>query len=226
VVDVTPGGTVDAGTLTFSGTCGTYNSQSISWKRDGTQVAVDVITPRVFPATGQGIGSDLFNAPLSADKMAWSPVNDQILYRNWIISGDSGIYLTTQGGGSGTWLVNDGGALWVTPAWLPDGSGFVYTLDNHLYEFALSSSQAITLATFYNEFVDHPSVSPDGQYVVFERQTTGITPIQYNLWIMNRSNPVEMWPLTSDGQSTNPDWSRVDPKETQHFYLPIVLRNR
>jgi hypothetical protein len=72
----------------------------------------------------------------------------------------------------------------------------------------------ITLATFYNEFVDNPSVSPDGQYVVFERRTTGIAPIQYDLWIVNRSNPVEMWPLTSDGQSMNPDWSRVNPGET------------
>jgi hypothetical protein len=137
-------------------------------------------------------------------------VNDQILYRNWIIGGDSGIYLTTAGGGTGTWLVNDGGATWVKPAWLPDGSGFVYTLDNYLYEYTLSNSQAITLATFYNEYVDNPSVSPDGNYIVFERQSIK-APIQYNLWVLNRRNPVEIWPLTNDGKSSNPDWSRTAP---------------
>jgi len=207
VFDVQAGQTVDAGTLDFTGQCGAYNSESISWKRDGSQVGVDVITPKEFAAAGEALGSDLFSAPLTADELAWSPVNDQILYRNWIISGDSGIYLTTEGGGTGTWLVNDGGAVWVTPAWLPDGSGFVYTLDNYIYEYTISSGQVITLSNFHNELVDNPSLSPDGQYVVFERQTTGVTPIQYDLWILNRSDPVEMWKLTDDGKSQNPDWS-------------------
>jgi hypothetical protein len=70
VVDVTPGQTEDAGTLTFSGNCGTYNSNSLSWKRDGSEIGVDVITPRKFLASGQAFGTDLFNAPLTADELA------------------------------------------------------------------------------------------------------------------------------------------------------------
>jgi hypothetical protein len=164
----------------------------------------------MFQATGETLGRELFSAPLTADELAWSPVDDQILYRNWTVGGDGGIYLTTVGGVAGNRLVNDGGALWVTPAWLPDGSGFVYTLDNYIYEYNLSSSQIIALAVFYNEYVANPSPSPDGNYVVFERQTTQ-APLQYDLWIINRANPAEMWPLTEDGKSRDPDWSRQNP---------------
>jgi TolB protein len=224
VVDVTPGGTVDAGTLQFSGTCGTYDSSAITWKRDGSALGVDVITPRTFAASGQAIGTDLFSAPLTADKPAWSPVDDRILYRNWIVSGDSGIYLTTAGGATGTWLVNDGGALWVTPAWLPDGSGFVYTVDRQIRQHLFSGNQDTLLAEFYNEYVDNPSVSPDGQYVVFERQSTG-TPTQYDVWVIKRSQPTEMWALTEDGRSYNPDWSRQNPPTQHTLYLPALLRN-
>ncbi len=219
VIDVQPDQTVDAGTLQFNGECGTYNSESISWKGDGSEIGVDIITPKTFPVTGEGIGSDLFNAPLTADELAWSPVDDRILYRNWVISGNRGIYLTTAGGGTGTWLVNEGNALYVTPAWLPDGSGFVFTLDNYIYEYDLSSSQVITLAQFFNEYVYNPSVSPDGNYVVFERGTIQ-APIQYDIWILNRSQPVEMWALTNDGKSQNPDWSRSDVPATPVNQVP------
>jgi hypothetical protein len=108
----------------------------------------------------------------------------------------------------------------VTPAWLPDGSGFVYTVDNYLYQYTLSGNQVKTLAVFYNEFVANPSPSPtDGNYIVFERQTIQ-APIQYDLWIVNRTNPVEMWPLTEDGKSRDPDWSRQTPPSLS---CPVAL---
>jgi len=223
VVDVAPGQTANAGTLTFDGHCGTYDSRSISWRRDGSAIGVDVITPRRFLASGQAIGTDLFTAPLTADQPAWSPVDDRLLYRNWLIGGGGGIFLTSAGGGAGTRLVDDGGALWVTPTWLPDGSGFVYTQDDTLNEYMLSSGQSTTLTQFYNEYVFSPSVSPDGQYVVFERQTTG-TPTQHDLWILNRGRPTEMLALTQDGRNSNPDWSLQEPATAYRIYVPYAYR--
>jgi len=221
VVDVQPGQTVNNVDLSFSGTCGTYNSDSISWKRDGTEVGVDVITPRKFAAAGQAIGTDLFSSPTLADELAWSPVDTQILYRSHTFDfATSGIYLTTEGGGAGTRLINEHNALWATPAWLPDASGFVFSLDHYLYEYTLASSQVITLAYFYNDYVFNPSVSPDGNYVVFEWQT-GAT-LAHDLWILDRRNPVEMWALTSDGQSSNPDWSRQNPPSASCTGLTAV----
>jgi hypothetical protein len=211
VVDAEPGKTVDAGTMTFNGTCGTYSSDSISWKGDGTQVAADVITPRKFLATGQAIGSDLFNAPLTANEVAWSPVNDQILYfSSTANTGTDGIYLTTVGGAAGTYLVQTGSALWVTPAWLPDGSGFVYTADHELRQHILNSSTDTLLASFGSEYVFNPSVSPDGKYIVFEWQTSAVPNLR-DLWIVDRANPVQLWQLTDDGHSSDPDWSRKEP---------------
>jgi hypothetical protein len=220
VSDVLAGQEVDVGTLTFQGNCYDYNSKSIAWQRDGSNVGFFVgSAPKKVPATGAALGTDLFDiGTVSAEDLAWSPAQaneNELLYRRSTFDTNSGFYLTTVGGGVGALKASDrlafGAAVYATQAWLPDGSGFVYTLDNYLYEYTLASSRIITLATFYNEYVDNPSVSPDGNYVVFERMTTGISPIQYDLWVLNRSNPVEMWPLTTDGRSFNPDWSRVAP---------------
>ncbi len=209
VVDVDPGGMVDAGTLTFNGTCGKYYCQSLSWRRDGSQIGVHVVNARVFRAAGQAIGTELFDAPALVSELAWSPVDDRILYRcQTFDAATRGIYLTTAGGDAGVPLAPDEGAIWVTPAWLPDGSGFVYTLDHRLLHYDLSNGQITPLAEFHNELVANPSPSPDGKCVVFERRTTG-TPTQRDLWIVNRHNPVEIWSLTDDGRSSNPDWSRV-----------------
>jgi hypothetical protein len=220
IVDVTPGQTVDAGTLTFNPAgCYTYDVRSISWKRDGSQVGFFVSSfPKKVPAAGQVLGTDLFDSgAVPAGKLAWSPNNDQILYRRQTFDSSSGIYMTTAGGSTGTKLADDTvgavTALYVTPAWLPDGSGFVYTLDSEIHQYTLASSQDTVLAQFYNEYVDNPSVSPDGKYVVFERISTK-APLQYNLWVMNRSNPAEMWPVTENGRSRNPDWSRQNPSST------------
>lgn len=211
VVQVVPGQTVDVGTLSFNpATCSKFESEGITWKRDGAELAVDVITPRRFQAAGQAIGTELFSGPSTANLPAWSPVNDQVLYHYFSFDvGARGIYLTTAGGGTGTRLVNDEGAVWVGLAWLPDGSGFVYTLNSKLYHYHLATNASTLIADFYNENVSNPSVSPDGRYVVFQWQTG--TANVHDLWILDRLKPVERWRLTNNGRSINPDWSRQSP---------------
>lgn len=222
IVPMIAGQTVDVGTLSFNpATCGTFESRDITWKRDGAEIAVDVITPRRFLASGQAIGSNLFNGPLTANLPAWSPVNDQVLYHYFSLEpATRGIYLTTAGGGTGTRLVNDEGAIWVGLAWLPDGTGFVYTLDHKLYHYHLATNSSTLIADFYNEYISNPSVSPDGRYVVLQWQT-GNTQL-HDMWIVDRNNPVEMWQLTSDGKSTNPDWSRQNPQLPPDCPAPLT----
>ena len=211
VIDVQAGQTINAGTLSFDGTCGAYDSESISWKRNGAQIAVDVLTPRKFASVGEAIGTALFSGAAFADKVAWSPVDNRVLYRNNIADNSfSGIYMTSDNGDAGTRVVASGGALWLTPAWLPDGSGFVYTSDHEMRQFLFAGSQDTPLAYFYNDFVFNPSVSPDGRYVVFEWQESFTGGNYHNLWVLDRSKPTQMWSLTSDNRSTNPDWSRVN----------------
>ena len=97
VFTVSPGNTVDIGTLAFNGTCGSYNSTAITWKRDGSELGVDVITPHKFAATGEAIGTDLFNAPTLAGKPTWSPLNDTDLLYVGGIGNTKGIFETTVG---------------------------------------------------------------------------------------------------------------------------------
>ena len=209
VVDVDPGETADAGVLTFNGNCGEYYCQGITWRHDGSHLGVHVISPKRFLATGEAIGADLFDAPLTACGLAWSPVDDRILYRNQSFDPmTAGICLTSAGGDAGIRLVPEEGAVWVSMAWLPDGSGFVYALDSKLSYYDLTTSQTVLVAEFHNEFITNLSLSPDGNHIVFERQTTG-TPVRYDLWLADLGNPEKMWPLTSDGRSTSPDWSRA-----------------
>lgn len=229
VVDVVAGQTVDAGTLQFNGQCGTYDSKSITWKRDGSLLGVDVIGPRQFDAAGQALGTDLFSNALFADNLAWSPTDDRILYRKWVVSGsDNGIYMTTAGGSSGTWLVQENAySLYVTPAWLPDGSGFVVSADNALYyyDFSNPASPLSTILDFGSggDYILNPSVSPDGNYVVFERYMAAT--VQSNLWIVERTKPTNLYALTTNGRSANPSWSRVDPPSYKYLYLPYVGKN-
>ncbi len=222
VVAPLAGQTVDVGTLSFNpATCSTYESEGITWKRDGAELAVDVITPRRFQASGQAIGSELFSGPSTANLPAWSPVNDQVLYHYFSFDvGTRGIYLTTAGGGTGARLVNDEGAVWVGMAWLPDGSGFVYTLDHKMYLYNLATNTSTLIADFYNEFISNPSVSPDGRYVVFEWQTG--TANLHDLWILDRLNPTERWRLTTNGKGMNPDWSRQNPAPPPTCTTPLT----
>lgn len=204
-VRVTPGQVTDAGTIIFSGTCGAYNSNHITWKRDGQEIGVDVIAPRRFAAAGETIGRDLFSASLTADKPAWSPIDDSVLYYD-AISSARGIYRTTAGGGAGTRIISMGGAFSVDMSWLPDGSGFVYTWDNELRQFLFAGNQDRLLVQLFHEYADSPSVSGDGAYVVFERRSLGA---HSDLWVVQRARPNQLWALTSNGKSSRPDWSRT-----------------
>jgi uncharacterized repeat protein (TIGR02543 family) len=206
-VSVVPGAVVDVGTISFGGACGVYNSNHISWKGDGTELGVDVITPRRFLAGGQAIGTDLFNASLTADRPAWSPMDDSLLYFE-SGTGARGIYRTFVGKDAGERLKSTGTAFNVSMSWLPDGSGFVYAMDDELRQFLFQGGQDTLLIQLYNEWVYSPSLSGDGAYVVFERRNRENAGIS-DIWVLQRSRPNQLWALTGDGKSTQPDWARA-----------------
>ncbi|MEI2421282.1 hypothetical protein V6O07_13495, partial [Arthrospira platensis SPKY2] len=86
---------------------------------------------------------------------------------------------------------------------MPDGSGFLYVENGNLFYSSMQGTNIRQLTFFVNEFVHQPSVSPDGNYVVFERQSGEFK----LLWLMEWDNPTNMWPLA---QGRLPDWSRVN----------------
>lgn len=212
VVDVVAGQTVDVGTLTFNGFCNRYDAAQMAWSHDGSRLGALIgTTSHQFNATGEAIGRDLYSSSDSfASDLAWSPTTNEILTTRLINGTTYQIFRAQADGSSGTQIAIDNQNDHAAPAWLPDASGFVFTYGSPGFaigHFDLGSQQATVLAQFANEIISNLSVSPTGRYIVFERRLGNST----DLWILDRTNPHLLWPLTEDGQSRNPDWSRVDP---------------
>ncbi len=208
VFTLLPGQTTDVGTLQFNGSCFHPEVTDVTWKRDGSEVgAIFEIMGYKFDADGQVAGSSLFTSNAVADDLAWSPVDDSILYVD--VVSKHGLYRTYSGGGTGDLLITSGVISPEDPCWLPDGSGFVYVMNNHIYEYSMSSATSQVVKFFYNEIISHPGVSPDGNYISFTRGNS----INNNtdLWILNHTNLTEMWAVTTNGRASYASWSLVDP---------------
>lgn len=219
-------GVVDLGTVHFFatnciGSIVDYHPYNLSWKRDGSEIGFDILGLWKISAGAvnefQISKLEPDGGPLSSN-MAWSPVDDRYLY----IDLTGGLALINrinlaEEGGETKPLVEREGSYDVTPAWLPDGSGFVYVgqpryadFDDAIYQYNLASGQAERLTFFKDLLIDGVSVSPDGRHVVFELADEISDPKRNDLWIMDRLNPAEIWPITSSGNCSTPDWSRKD----------------
>ncbi|NCC31585.1 MAG: hypothetical protein EOM24_06100 [Chloroflexia bacterium] len=236
-VDVLPGQTIDVGTITFNGYCNKYNVSNLTWKSDGSTIAGVMLNgSRRFQRSGESIGRDLFTTPdrLPYD-LAWSPVSDQILSTRQTQGLSDGIFLGTAGGDPGSQIMIDNQSTQQNPAWLPGGNGFIFTYNNNtIGRYDISTQQGSSIVTFFNETIDSLTVSPDGNYAAFERRNAQG---QADVWVMRLNPPNLMWPLTNDGVSRHPDWSRVNPGNEpsptptpipgvrdQKVYLPDVKR--
>ncbi len=243
IVDVQAGQTVDVGTLTFNGYCNRYDAAQIAWSPDGSRLGALVgTTSHQFNAAGEAIGRNLYNSGDSfAVDLAWSPITNEILTTRLVNGTSNQIFRAQADGSSGAQINIDNQHEHANPVWLPDGSGFLFTYGMPAFalgHYDFATQQATGLGQFANETISNLSVSPDGRYVVFERQLGTAT----DLWILDRNNPHLLWPLTEDGQSRNPHWSRAessnppgstptprptstrDPRQTEHVHLPIVVR--
>ncbi len=165
----------------------------------------------------------LWDLSLIAEAPAWSPKEDVFLYRKILPSEQTGIYLAEVGGtGDGERLagINYVGESVNDPAWLPDGSGFIYLRNEataqkfnnsgmDLYHYDFKSNTHTSLTYNMNEILGNPSVSPDGKYIVFERVIDNGE--QQELWVVDRANTARQWPLKQGDKFSVPDWSRVEP---------------
>lgn len=185
----------------------------------------------------------------------WAPVAskaDQFLYYvevNFLVDGVDGIYLaSTASTGGGTKVVSSSSFNFNSTErvydlkWLPDGSGFLFTMgyvyvntddpdpvctgtcaDVFEYDFA---SQAVTQVTrLGDDTARGMSISPDGQYVAFERVTEDpINP---------RNNSSAIWVVQRNGSglrlladnAASPAWGRTATLAPQSkVYLPLGIR--
>ena len=123
---------------------------------------------------------------------------------------DPNIYRATEGGDTrGDKLVGgDPTDLLLEVQWLPDGSGFLFSMSTgsaaNLYRYSFATKTVTQLTRFENEFLRGFSVAPDGGSVVFERAA------QFNdrnpdLWVMQLDGR-DMRPLVKNG--SGPSWGR------------------
>jgi hypothetical protein len=237
--DVVPGQTMDAGSGNFIGQCNRFHIRKHDWKSDSSAMGyIDSVAAAFeIKAKGEATGRDLLSG-IGAIDLAWSPVGESILYMR---AGDgSGLWFSPDGKSAGKQaLTKSEGAQ--DAVWLPDGSGFIYA-QGALFLAEVGGNPLQITSEFFNEAAASPTISPDGRYVIYERQgletsMIGTSVLVRDLWVIDLQNPLRTWPLTTGGKSGNPAWSQlepsiptngnpdpVDPEPTNRIYLPVLNR--
>lgn len=234
-------------------------ARSPVWSSDGKELDDDLgqgCIGEAWPASAPAgtTTSSLINAAESFCSMDRGPtpsLANDILYWNYYDSnsdGDGAIYQTTEGGDAGTKVLDTGYASYVYDLkYLLDGSGFLFAekpdaIDGYsnLYRYDFSTQNWTQLTHFSSGFVNHFSISPDGQYVVFEhtdQDPVGNTDAATDLWMAKIDGTVVAQPFVTDARF--PSWSRgtpemhptpsptppIGPPPSGHnVYLPAIFR--
>ncbi len=228
-VDVQAGQTVNAGTLSFNpATCSTYQAAYPDWRPDGSQVGfmLDGVPSRVDMS---GNRTDPFSASgVIVYQFAWNPADATKLAYTVPAGAGQGLYQVTEGGSTGTRLTDK--TSWEL-AWLPDGSGIVFTDGSDLW-YTHANGQTVQLTALnlrdskiqgaVGNAIRDLAVSPDGKYVVFSRRGPGSL-TTYSLWMLNLQNINEMWEVVPASYNAKyVDWG--NPPEVFRVYLPFVKR--
>lgn len=217
------GDSVELGTFSFiaancAGILTGYQPSDLSWKKDGSEIGFALLGLRKFAVDATNEFEIIEMEPNGGgltSGLAWSPVDDRYLYEEFDYTTTNQHLMIAEEGGQPQMLLEDFDGF-VTPAWLPDGSGFVYVgkiepgIDEEIFQYDLASGESTRLTYFKDLVIDCLSVSSNGRHIVFEIQNRDSYPSTSRLWVMDRLNPVEIWPITSDGSFINPDWSRTD----------------
>jgi len=218
-VDVIAGQTVDVGTIDYDGHRVKRDAGQINWCADGSMLGFELAPNllRMIPADAGFASMDvpLLDLNIFTSYPAWFQQGQRLLYVQKIPSEKEGIYLTNAGTANEGIRIASFQEIASTsdyPIWLPDGSGFLFVgrrsksgiIGGNIYHYDLNSNQVNPLTDFWNESAGYLSLSPDGEYIVFERQTQEGQ--SRDIWIMKRTDPTVMWQLTYDGQSGNPSW--------------------
>jgi TolB protein len=184
-VDVQAGRTVDAGVLNILGNgMENFGAFGVAWRSDGTQLGyvlgncAGAFRVPVNAPAGSHQDQTLLAGTNSKSVCTWDwgptpGTANKVLLGGGML--DANIYLTTEGGNThGEKLVGGGPTdLLLGVQWLPDGSGFLFSLSTgsaaNIYKYNFATKAAVQLTRFQAEFARGFSIAPDGQSLVFER---------------------------------------------------------
>ncbi len=249
--DVIPGKTVQAdGPLYMSYATEHWGWNSPTYNSDGSLMAYFFGSGAMYAApsnhtTPGGVGSYLLAdgvfMPGNPTRLRWGRGSHahQLLYSGYDWDSGDTIFLVDEGSSTpGTKEVEidpyGEGMLSMGLAWLPDGSGFLYSatekdpatrdMYGNIFEFRFATQQSTRLTDFTSGFPRDLTISPDGKNVVFEYQATGdwtdLNP-SIDLWMMNRDGSGAAL-FVANGQS--PAWSPTVLPVYRYLFLPVVTR--
>lgn len=209
-VDVRAGATVKAPVFSITGDGIEYfGAYRPVWRQDGSRIsyrsgACTLNSVPINPTPGEYVYNPLFSGknPLGTCDWDWGPTPataNQLLYTE-NASGDSSIYRITEGakhpGEKLTQYINIEYQLLFDLRWLPDASGFLYSNQTlmrdsaNIFRYDFATRKVTQVTHLENEFTGVFTISPDGQWIVFERSKSLDDNRDIDLWIakINGSN--------------------------------------
>jgi hypothetical protein len=246
-VDVKTGETVTAFGISVPGiVVPGWEVRSPSWRYDGNMLAfatgfndlmrISSQPPPLF--SGEPLVPVDGERPTIILRAKWGPTaerGNQILYSGWDFDGD-GIYLIPEGSNqAGELLVSfDSFETVEGLAWLPDGSGFVFSLleyedhnllGSNIFLYTFTPGQSNRIIDLEGNFAGDLSVSPDGSWIVFEKASSqaGLEEGDTDIWIVNIDGD-ELRLLAENAGS--PAWGMVGaspPSNGINIFLPLVV---
>jgi TolB protein len=243
-VDVQAGGTVRTATLSvYPPNNNGLEPRSPTWRNDGARLGYAYGYRSLYGITANPdpveFGRPLIHSstgPSFVEYMAYGPTlaqANQILYQGYG-DGDS-IYLVTEGSMSdGEILVSSEVGFFRGLAWLPDGSGFVYALEEYeeyeltranLFAYSFAAQQSTRLTNFASAFAGQLSVSPDGEQIVFEYTASRDETATTDLWLVNRdgSNP-HLLVANGSAPAWQPNVQQQQPTTRSIVNIPLIQR--
>ena len=246
-VDVQPGVTLETGVLVIGGGLTHYGFQWPTYTPDGSKIASILHKDELFQVDADNrepglLGERLRILPtMSNDFLTWGPTAahaNQFLYEGWV-DGDT-IFLGDASTGTSQLILTidplQVGQTLLGMAWLPDGSGFLYSVSEFadwvykadLFEYSFATGQSTRLVNVSSGFIRRITTSPDGRYIVFEYQENGdwwdLNPA-IDLWILDReASQVAL--LVENGQA--PAWSPAalpEPIVYTYVFMPFVRKH-
>jgi len=222
--DVLAGKTTKAQDLELSGEGIEYfGAYHPVWRQDGSELSyrTGLCTVHRVPLNapvGEYYFKPMFGgkAPSGACSWDWAPVSSMA---NKIIYTDnnevSGIYLMNESGVHPGQLLttfsNIQYQLLEDLHWLPDGTGFLYsTVDlyrqsSNIFRYDIKTKKTTQITKLNNEFAQAFSISPDGNWIVYERAKEREARKPADIWIQ-KMNGAESKLLVKNAR--NPAWKK------------------
>jgi hypothetical protein len=205
-VDVRAGATVKAPPFSITGDGIEYfGAFRPVWRQDGSRVSYrngtcTLNSVPINPTPGEYVYNPLFNGknPMGTCTWDWGPTpstaNHLIYTEN--SSGESAIFRINEGGTHPgeklTAFSNIPYQLLFDLRWLPDASGFLFSNQTlmrdsaNIFRYDFATHRVTQVTQLQNEFTGAFTISPDGEWIVFERSKTLDDDREIDLWIVRK----------------------------------------